>query len=86
MSAQTAVQASIVVTIVAAYLLHIFDLQELVHINSTPPDAYIQSELELHQHGIFFDFFVTLIMGALYFGAVEGVAFVVRKILPKKTT
>jgi hypothetical protein len=58
--------AFIIVTIGAAYFLHIFDIQELARINSTTPDAYIQSERELHQYGIFFQFFVALILGALY--------------------
>ena len=73
--------AFLVVTIGGACLLHLFDMQELAQINSTPPDAFIQSELELHQHGLFFDFFVSLLMGAIYLGAVEFVAYLVRKII-----
>ena len=78
--------AFIVVTMVAAYLLHLFDLQALDQIKSTPPDAFIQSEMQLHQNGIFFDFFVALLMGAFYIGAVEIVAYVLRKLLGRHFT
>ena len=76
--------AFIVVSIGLAFLLHHFDSQALAEIYSTPPDAYIQSELEGHQHGFFFDFILTLLLGAAYLGAVEIVAYGVRRVMPKE--
>ena len=54
--------AFIIVTVGAAYLLHLFDIQELAEISYSPPTVYIQAERELHQNGLVFDFFY----GAFY--------------------
>jgi hypothetical protein len=74
--------AFIVVSIGLAFLLHFFDNQKLAEIYSTPPDVYIVNELDgLHQRGFFVDFVVSFLLGAFYLGAVEIVAYVVRKTL-----
>lgn len=73
--------AFILVSVGLTFLLHFFDEQRLAEIYSTPPDAYIQSEIEFNQNGLFADFFAALLLGGLYLGAVEVVAYAVRKIM-----
>jgi hypothetical protein len=77
--------AFLIITIGASYLLHVFDMQQLAEINSTSPDVFVESEKQTHQNGFAFDFFVALFMGAFYLGAVEVVAYGVRRVMPKKS-
>ena len=76
--------ALIFVSIGLAFALKRIDSDELSEMNSLSPDAYVQIQRMEHQHSFLHHFIIMFIFALLYFLAVEGVAWIVRGIWPKK--
>jgi hypothetical protein len=77
--------ALILVTIVLAWLMKVFDAAALSKIDSMPAADYIQRQRELHHHPYVFHFISLLIVGGFYLGAVEFLSYVIGLCFPKKT-
>jgi hypothetical protein len=75
-----------VVTLAAAWLIHLTDGIALKRIHSLPPEAYIQRQIHLHQHGYLHHFISLLVGGGFYLGVIELIAYVIRALLPKKAS
>jgi hypothetical protein len=67
-----------------AWCFHRFDVSALAKIDSTPAAEFIQKQRELHMHSPVFWFVCTVIMGALYLGAMDLVTQLVRSLVPKR--
>jgi hypothetical protein len=76
--------AFIIVAVGMAELMQLFDNQTLADISSMSPAAFIQSQRDLSQQGFILHLVEMLVMGALYLGSLEAVAWGIRKIMPKK--
>lgn len=76
--------ALILVSIGLALLGGVFDHARLAQIDSQSPADVIQYERKLHQQGYLAHIIAALIFGPIYIGMVEGLARIIRLIIPQR--
>jgi hypothetical protein len=79
------VVAVILVTLGGAWAFQGIDNSELAEMKSMSPAEFMQSERKLHQGGYVEGFFVILVMGLLYLGALKIISYLVRRLLLRKS-
>ena len=76
--------ALILASIWAASLQKSFDASALARLDSMSAGAVVQQQRELHQHSFVFHFIVILILGCLFLGLVELIAYAIGLAFGKK--
>jgi hypothetical protein len=77
--------AFLIVSVFAAWYLHRSDLAALARMDNMTPDQYVAHQRAIHLHHVVTHFAAAVILGAVYLGVIEILAYLFRS-LSKNTT
>ena len=73
----------LLVTLVVAWLMHLFNSHSLSRMESMTPADHFQYQRRVLAHSYLFSFVIALVFGGFYIGAVDAVTWLIRALMPK---